>query len=340
MTKDATIPAASDSEVVQRDDVSLYKPEEIENLDPKLQELVKRNSRPGPFGFKTQLVWPNIVVFVILHALCIVGGRLGLQAKWQSYAWYILLGMFSAFGVTAGAHRLWTHRTYKATTPFRFLLMCFNCVAMQNNIIVWTRDHRLHHKYAETDADPHNAHRGFFFSHVGWLLMVKHPQVLIKGRNVDISDLRQDPVLLFQERHYLKLCLLLSVLTPSVVPWYFWNEDPYVSFLFIFMFRYVISLHCTWFVNSVAHLWGDRPYDKHTNPADNAFVCYAALGEGFHNYHHAFPYDYATGEYGPKMNITTCFIDVCAALGFVYDRRQVSQEAIINMRQRKGDLSD
>ena len=342
MTKDATEPA---SPPVQENEGGggqgeMFREEELKGLDPKLRALVKRNSRPGPFGLKTRLVWYNIVLMLVLHVLWAYGAVAGLRARWQSYVWYVFLGVASAFGVTAGAHRLWTHRSYKAVLPYRFMLMCFNCMAMQNNILIWTRDHRLHHKYAETDADPHNVHRGFFFAHVGWLLMLKHPQVIIKGRNIDVSDLEQDPVVRFQARHYLKLCLIFSLLVPSLVPWYFWNEDPWISFAFLFAFRYITSLHCTWLVNSAAHLWGERPYDSHSNPADNHFVCYAAVGEGYHNYHHAFPYDYSTGEWGPKLNMTTCFIDICAALGLVYDRKLVSQEAILRMRQRKGDLSN
>ena len=343
MTKDATVPAAPDGGSVrgERGETdAYYSPADVRDLDPRLQALVKRNSKPGPFGLKTRLVWRNIVLMVILHALCVCGAYAGTRVQLQSYVWYVVLGMLSAFGVTAGAHRLWTHRCYKAILPFRVVLMCFNCIAMQNSILVWTRDHRLHHKYSETDADPHNANRGFFFAHVGWLLMLKHPQVLIKGRNIDLNDLRHDPVVMFQDRFYLPLCLLFTLVIPSVVPWYFWNEDPLYSFLFLFGFRYVISLHCTWLVNSAAHLWGDRPYDQTSKTADNPFVCYAALGEGYHNYHHAFPYDYSTGEWGPKLNMTTCFLDICAALGLIYDRRQVSQEAITNMRKRKGNLSN
>ncbi len=70
----------------------------------------------------------------------------------------------------------------------------------QNDIYEWARDHRVHHKYSETDADPHNATRGFFFSHVGWLLVKKHPDVLNKGKTIDLSDLWADPIIRFQRR--------------------------------------------------------------------------------------------------------------------------------------------
>lgn len=112
----------------------------------------------------------------------------------------LVLYLVSGLGITAGAHRLWAHRSYKARFPLRVLLTIFNTIAFQDCAIHWARDHRVHHKYSETDADPHNATRGFFFSHVGWLLCKKHPEVIAKGKKLDISDLVADPVLHFQRK--------------------------------------------------------------------------------------------------------------------------------------------
>lgn len=108
--------------------------------------------------------------------------------------------MAASQGVTAGAHRLWAHRTYKAKLPLRILLAILQTVAFQNHIYEWVRDHRLHHKYTDTDADPHNATRGFFFSHIGWLMLKKHKDVKEKGKNLDCSDLLEDPVVRFQKK--------------------------------------------------------------------------------------------------------------------------------------------
>lgn len=89
----------------------------------------------------------------------------------------------SLFGITAGVHRLWSHRAYKARFPLRVFLAFCNSVSYQNSIYEWARDHRVHHKYTETNADPVNSKRGFFFSHVGWLCCKKHPgKVLIKNQ--------------------------------------------------------------------------------------------------------------------------------------------------------------
>lgn len=110
------------------------------------------------------------------------------------------LYIISGLGITAGAHRLWAHRSYKAKWPLRLILMIFNTIAFQDAAYHWARDHRVHHKYSETDADPHNATRGFFFSHIGWLLCKKHPEVKAKGKGVDLSDLKSDKIIMFQKK--------------------------------------------------------------------------------------------------------------------------------------------
>ena len=313
--------------------------EEDRDIDPKLLKIIESNKKPGPFGFKTQVVWSNVVLISFIHVLGVAGIFVAPFMKWRSWLFYCFYYLMSGLGVTAGAHRLWAHKTYKARLPYQILLMLFNCISMQNDILEWSRDHRVHHKYTETDADPHNALRGFFFAHMGWLMMKKHPEVLRKGRNVDVSDLLNDPVVMFQHNHYYILGLIISVIIPTVFPWYFWNENPLYSFLLCGMFRYICTLHATWFVNSFAHLYGDRPYDRGINPSENWFVSLCAVGEGFHNYHHSFPYDYATSEWGPYLNITTIFIDFCAAIGLVYDRKQVSSDAISRIRKRLGNES-
>lgn len=106
----------------------------------------------------------------------------------------------SILGITAGVHRLWTHRAYKAKWPLRLILMLFNTVAFQDPIYHWVRDHRVHHKFSDTDADPFNPSRGFFFSHIGWLFCKKHPDVAAKGKSIDLSDLKADPIVMFQRK--------------------------------------------------------------------------------------------------------------------------------------------
>ncbi len=306
-------------------------------IDPALVRRANRNREPGEFGLTTKIVWTNVFLISYVHILGFAGLFCAPYVHWATWIFFCVYYLISGLGVTAGAHRLWSHKSYKARLPVRILLMLFNCISFQNNILEWCRDHRVHHKFSETDADPHDARRGFFFAHMGWLMMRKHPEVILKGRVIDMSDLKKDSVVMFQRKYYHIIALVCSVIIPTVVPWYFWNEGVVASFLLCGAFRYISTLHVTWMVNSAAHMFGKRPYDGTINPAENWFVCLTAIGEGYHNYHHTFPYDYAASEWGPKLNVTTCFIDFCSALGLVYDRKQVSTNAISRVRKRLGE---
>lgn len=317
---------------------------ELAGLTPELERKYKKlfeGYKPVKyFGYEFQapLVWRNIILISLIHVLGIIGCYKTAYASSGTWYWFVALYMFGGLGVTAGAHRLWTHRSYKAHFLLRIFLMLMDTICFQNDLIEWSRDHRTHHKYSETDADPHNAKRGFFFAHVGWLMMKKHPQVIIKGQGVDMSDLRADPVVMFQHRFFVPFGLLIAFIIPTVVPWYFWDESLFTSFCMCTMTRYMFHLNVTWLVNSAAHLWGSRPYDKGINPAENLFVAFAVIGEGFHNYHHAFPYDYSTSELGPWFNLSTVFIDLMAMLGLAWDRKKVSSKAIQARKKRTGVL--
>jgi stearoyl-CoA desaturase (delta-9 desaturase) len=138
-------------------------------------------------------------------------------------------------------------------------------------------------------------------------------------------------------RFYLPSVFLFCFVIPTVVPYYAWGESLWNGFFICALLRYCLCLHATWCVNSVAHMWGNHPYDQRINPTENLFVAFGAVGEGFHNYHHTFPSDYAASEFGWKLNITTLLIDTMAKVGMVYDRKKMSQEMINRRKQRTGD---
>lgn len=285
----------------------------------------------------TKLVWRNIILMSVLHIAALYGFTLIPSAKAWTLVWTVLCYAISGLGITAGAHRLWSHRSYKASSPLRVFLALANSMAFQNDVYEWARDHRSHHKYSETDADPHNATRGFFFSHVGWLLVRKHPEVIEKGQRLDMSDLKADHVVMFQRRHYLLSVALMCFAVPTLVPWWLWGESLVVAYFVPGLFRYALQLNATWLVNSAAHMWGNRPYDISINPRENRMVSFSAMGEGFHNYHHTFPFDYSTSEFGWRLNPTTAFIDLMCFLGLASDRKKVSKELILARMQRTGN---
>ncbi|KAK2820505.1 hypothetical protein Q5P01_023464 [Channa striata] len=285
------------------------------------------------------IVWRNVILMSLLHIGALYGISLIPSAAPLTLLWFGVCFILSALGITAGAHRLWSHRSYKASLPLRIFLCIANSMAFQNDIFEWSRDHRVHHKYSETDADPHNACRGFFFAHIGWLLVRKHPDVIEKGSKLELTDLLADKVVMFQRKYYKPSVVLMCFFIPTFVPWYMWDESVWVAYFIPAVLRYTLVLNATWLINSAAHMWGNRPYDRNINPRENKFVTFSAIGEGFHNYHHTFPYDYASSEFGSKLNLTTSFIDFMCLLGLAKDRKRVSREMIQARVQRTGDGS-
>ncbi|XP_062070870.1 stearoyl-CoA desaturase-like [Lepus europaeus] len=316
------LPAEEDIRPEMKDDI----------YDPSYQD--EEGPRP-----KLEFVWRNIILMALLHVGALYGITLVPTCKFRTWLWGLFYYFVSALGITAGAHRLWSHRTYKARLPLRFFLIIANTMAFQNDVFEWARDHRAHHKFSETDADPHNSRRGFFFSHVGWLLVRKHPAVKQKGALLDLSDLKAEKLVMFQRRYYKPAVLLMCFILPTLVPWYFWGETLRHSLYVATFLRYAIVLNATWLVNSAAHMFGYRPYDKNIQSRENILVSLGAVGEGFHNYHHSFPYDYSASEYRWHINFTTFFIDCMAVLGLAYDRKKVSKAAILARIKRTGDGS-
>ncbi|XP_012532278.1 acyl-CoA Delta(11) desaturase [Monomorium pharaonis] len=290
--------------------------------------------------FKTEPKWINIIAITFLHLFFVyVCLTFKFLENLKTTLWIFIVYAIGGLGITAGAHRLWTHRSYKAKRPFRILLLLFYTSAGLNNLYEWVRDHRVHHKYTDTDADPHNSTRGFFFSHVGWLMTKKHSEVIQKGRQIDMSDVLADPIAAFGIKYFWILNFIFSFLLPVIVPVYGWNETWYRAFVSQIIIRYVIVLNVTWSVNSAAHIWGSRPFDVHINPTENLWVSLVTAGEGWHNYHHVFPWDYKASELRYSNYYTTQFIDLFAKIGWAYDLKQPSEEIVKTTAMKNGDGS-
>jgi stearoyl-CoA desaturase (Delta-9 desaturase) len=245
----------------------------------------------------------------------------------------------SGFGITVGAHRLWSHRSYEAHFVFRLFLMLCNCIANQGSLYHWCRDHRVHHKFSETNADPHNATRGFFYAHMGWLFVKKHPDVVKAGREMDFSDLMADPLVAFQKKFDPWFTFYMCFFMPAQVAHYGWGEDYWTAFFVAGGLRYIWVLHATWLVNSAAHLYGDHPYDVTEYPAENPFVSFMGLGEGWHSWHHKYPYDYAASEFGisSQFNPSKLLIDLMAMCGLVWNRKRGTNAWAMGRARRDRD---
>lgn len=141
-------------------------------------------------------------------------------------------------------------------------------------------------------------------------------------------------------RYYTILIPITSFILPTLIPVYFWGETAQNAWFIAVMLRWTLSSNITWCVNSVLHLYGNHPYDRFINPADNQRWSLFFFGDGFHNYHHTFPWDYKTGELGNYNNdMATLFIDCMAKIGWAYDLKTVSLEMIKRRAIRTGDGS-
>jgi len=274
-----------------------------------------------------------LIVLIVFRGACPLFGQ-GTPVQPQTFALASALYVFSGFGITAGVHRLWAHRSYKAGTPLKLFLMIANSVANQGSIYHWSRDHRVHHHYSDTIADPHDANRGFWFSHCGWLLFKKHPAVLEAGKKVNMEDLKADPIVMFQKRGdpfwNLLWCFALPAFLAMALGDTMWN-----GFLVAGVLRYILMLNATWAVNSVVHAWGEKPYNASHLTTENGWVSIFALGEGWHNWHHAFSWDYAAAEMGAHLqwNPTKVFIDTVAFFGLAWDRKRAT--GVWNQRKQR-----
>jgi len=269
---------------------------------------------------REDLLLGRATFFLIAHALGAWGlCRLAVHpSAWRLGFEVVVMWMVGGFGITCGAHRLWAHRSYVAEMPFRVVLMLLNTWANQGTIYHWSRDHRAHHKWTDTPADPHDTTRGFFYAHIGWLLLPKTEELKAKGKEIPCGDLLADPVVAFQKWAEEKFLFmeLVSFGLPALYGHAVYNSA-LLGFLVHGVLRWLVTLHATWCVNSVAHYFGDRPYDPQASPRESLFTSLMANGEGWHSYHHKFPWDYATSEYGAhrQWNPSKLFIDLAVLLG-------------------------
>ncbi|SBT36456.1 stearoyl-CoA desaturase, putative [Plasmodium ovale wallikeri] len=236
------------------------------------------------------------------------------------YAYCIIFYLINGFGITFGAHRLWSHRAFKASPLVQVIFLVLNSFANQGSVITWAKNHRLHHKYSDTKYDPHNIRNGFFYSHVGWLLYQKTKYVKEKEKEIYVDDLLRNSLLLLQHKLDPYFNFFFCFIIPGIYTYYMYNNF-WDGFFILGALRWIITLHATWSINSASHSFGHRPYNADIKASNNIFTSIVALGEGCHNYHHVFPYCYAMNEnfYILSINPTKYVIQFFYHLGLVWD---------------------
>ena len=274
----------------------------------------------------------NALVFIVTGAIAFVGVPL-----WAAYIGFdaveiitaVVLFYFTGMSITAGYHRLWSHKTYDANIVVRVVLAIGGAMALQNSILHWCSDHRIHHRYVDdNDKDPYSARKGLWFAHIGWMLREYQSHRYDDYRNC--KDLQKDSVVMWQHKYYLPIVLISNFGITGFLGWL--NGDILGMILFAGVFRLVMVHHVTFFINSLAHFWGRQPYTDKNTARDNGVLAFFTFGEGYHNYHHIFEYDYRNGIRWYQFDPTKWLIRGLAYMGMTYNLRRVPEERIEKAR--------
>jgi stearoyl-CoA desaturase (delta-9 desaturase) len=248
---------------------------------------------------------------------------------------FFAITWLTGMSITGGYHRLWSHNAYQAHWLLRLWYALWGAAAMQNTILDWSSGHRVHHRFVDdVDKDPYSAKRGFWFSHMGWMLR-KYPSGQVNFDNV--KNLQADPIVMWQYKYYLFIALGMNIGVPVALGLYF--GDLWGMILLAGFARIVVAHHVTFFINSIAHMWGSQPYTDENTARDNAFFAFLTHGEGYHNYHHIFQTDYRNGIRWWHWDPTKWFIKACSWVGLTSNLKTVSdfkiQRAIVKMQFKR-----
>ena len=281
---------------------------------------------------KPPIIWLNVFVFSItfLFAAIAVPYRAfthGFDATEITVA--IICFIYCGMSITAGYHRLWSHKTYQAHWSLRVIYALGGAFALQNSALHWSSDHRIHHKHVDKNhIDPYSAKMGFWHSHIGWMIRDFQPE---RYNNYDnVRDLQKDAVVVWQHKHYLLLTILMNFGVPLLFG--LWHGDVISSLLLIGFLRLVLSHHTTFFINSLAHIWGKQTYTEKNTARDNGFLAFFTFGEGYHNYHHIFENDYRNGIRWWQFDPTKWLIKACEPLKLTSKLRVTPEDKIEKAR--------
>ncbi|RPD69253.1 hypothetical protein L226DRAFT_539930 [Lentinus tigrinus ALCF2SS1-7] len=279
-------------------------------------------NRGALFTFLHRIRWFNLAVLTITPAIGLHGLR---STPLRSYtlAWAAMYYVISMLGITAGYHRLWSHRSYNASRPLQYLLVLMGASAVQGSVYWWARGHRSHHRYTDTPLDPYNAKRGLLYSHIGWMLI----KPSVKPGTADISDLKKNEVVQWQHRWYFVIIIVVGYALPAIVAGIIWG-DWWGGFYYAGMWRITFVHHSVFSINSLAHYLGETPFDDKKSARDHFVSALLTMGEGYHNFHHQFPMDYRNAVKWYQFDPTKWFIAGCAALRIASHLRVFPQNEV------------
>lgn len=303
------------------------KPQHLEtNLDISSDTITQK---------KKTIDWVNTLFLTITPVLAIAltwtfFAKHGLV--WSQIALAVFFYFATGLSVTGGYHRLFSHRAYKANNVVKFLYLIFGAATFQNSALKWSADHRIHHTHVDDEKDPYNINKGFWWAHIGWIFF-QEKEVEPKYP----KDLLNDKLVMWQHRNYLWLAVVMGVILPTVIGYFLGSA---LGGLALAGFgRIVFVHHCTFFINSLCHIVGSRPYTDTNTARDSAIMAVFSYGEGYHNYHHYFPVDYRNGIKWYHFDPTKWMIKTLSFIGWTSELKKVQEKLItqakLEMKMKK-----
>jgi len=286
----------------------------------------------------TKIIWGNAVFLFLTPLLSVILAPLYLVHygfSWPPMIAALTLFALTGLGITSGYHRLWSHRTYKAAAPIRLILAIIGGSAWQNSIVEWCSDHRRHHRFVDTDEDPYNAQKGFWWSHMGWILVERS-----KNDFSNVKDLLRDPICKWQHDHYYKITIAFNVGVPLVLGLIF--NEVLGMLLFAGLVRVVLVHHVTFCINSLAHMIGNQQWSRENSARDSWVLGMLTFGEGYHNYHHAFETDYRNGPLWYNFDPAKWLIWCMSKVNLAWDIRRTPADLVLRKRyeERREDMAE
>lgn len=282
--------------------------------------------------------WVNILFLALTPVLGVAGTAayaIVYGVRWWEPALFLALFGLVSFSVTAGYHRCFSHKAYTSHPLLQAYYLFFGAMAMQNSALKWSADHRDHHRYVDKDWDPYSIRRGGLSAHVLWLFF-REPS---ERSYENVPDLQSNRLVTWQYRWNNWIGIVAGLGIPTVIGALFGR--PIGGLLWGGFLRIVVIHHTTFLVNSVAHLYGTRPYTEENSARDNGLLAFITNGEGYHNFHHKFPSDFRNGVRWYQWDPTKWFISTLHLVGLARDLkatpRPLIEKSLLRMKLSKAE---
>lgn len=275
-----------------------------------------------------QINWVRSIPFFAIHLACL--GVFWTGASYVAVFTCLLLYVVRMFGMTGGYHRYFSHRTFKTSRWFRFILGWIGASATQKGPLWWAANHRHHHATSDTEEDAHSPRHGFWWSHVGWFLCSKFHETNYRL----IPDLIRFRELRFLDKFYVvpPLVLALSMLGAGAFLQHYapgLRTSPWQMLIWGYFVSTVVLYHGTFVVNSLAHVIGRRRFVTKDDSRNSLVLALVTLGEGWHNNHHFVPSSERQGFYWWEIDVTHYILTVLSWLGVVRDLQKPPRHIFI-----------